>query len=74
MSSYRVDRTRPIERWGQRTATPDNVGSAWSTSCARCSDKVSHHEVRRIHTGGGAYLNVCGSCKAAHSAKKAVSA
>lgn len=73
MSTHRVKKTQPIERFGQRAPTPDRIGSAWSTSCTRCSVKVSHHDVRRIHTGGAAYLNVCGACKAAHSAKKAIS-
>lgn len=74
MSTHRVTKTQPIERWGQRAPTADRVGAAWSTSCARCSDKVSRHDVRRIHTSGAAYLNVCGPCKAAHTAKKAVAA
>lgn len=73
MSTHRVTKTQPIERFGQRAPTPDRIGSAWSTSCALCSDKVPRRDVRHIHTGGAAYLNVCGACKAAHSAKKAIS-
>ena len=74
MSTHRVTKTQPIERWGQIAPTADNVGAAWSTSCTLCPAKLSRKDVRRIHTGGGAYLNVCGACKATHTTKKAIPA
>lgn len=66
MSTHRVTKTQPIERFGQRAPTPDRIGSAWSTSCALCSDKVSRHAVHRINTGHS-YLNVCATCKTQRS-------
>lgn len=75
MSSHRVTKTQPIERFGQRAPTADNVGAAWSTSCTLCSKKVSRHEVKQINlrrlSTGRSGLNVCAECKGKHTAKRA---
>lgn len=78
MSSHRVTKTQPIERFGQRAPTADRVGSAWSTTCALCFVKLSRHKVtqinvRRLSTGRSG-INVCAPCKDKHTARKAVPA
>lgn len=78
MSTHRVTRTQPIERVSLRPPTVDHIGSAWSTSCAICSVKVSRVEVKQINlrlfSTGRSGLNVCAPCKGKHDARKAAAA